>query len=238
MNKAMLSANISEGRTKYFTLIGFLYIASIVISITLSTKLFSSQILATHFSLHFTGGTLVIPLAFFIQDISTEVYGYAKSRRLVQIASIFLLIYLVSIETIGHIAAFRPSGHTFYYTVVHNLAKHVLAFIAASFGGTVINDYLISKLKIYFSGKYLIARFIFSTMVGEAFYQMIGFLLWVYYLDSVSQTLMLIIFSYIYRILFEAATSPISYVIALFLKHSEGIDTYDNKTNYNPFLWR
>lgn len=128
-----------------------------------------------------------------------------------------------------------PAVQHGYRAVFSVIPIHIIAFIISAFFGNIINDYIISKTKIYFHGKYLLRRFMIATIIGEAFYMMIASLTWLPYLSFKTQFWFLTI-SYIYRIIFEAATLPLSYWLVQFIKNYEKIDVYDTQTRYNPFL--
>ncbi len=41
---------------------------------------------------------------------------------------------------------------------------------------------------------------------------------------------------YLFKVLYEAAATPITYAIVAFLKREEGVDMYDEGTNFSPFV--
>ncbi len=77
--------------TGFFT--STLFVATLMISNTVATKLFSLG------PLIFTGGVLIFPITYIFGDILTEVYGYACSRKIIWtgfVALIFMsLIYWI-----------------------------------------------------------------------------------------------------------------------------------------------
>ena len=138
---------------QYFYLLAAIYIAGMMTSITVSARLFPFHIPMTHFTVLLTGGTWTIPLSFFIQDITTEVYGYSKSRQLVQISIIILIFYILYTKLITYLPT--PSVENIdaaYNTIFNTLPRHLLALLAAIFIGNLINNYLLSTLKKKFTG--------------------------------------------------------------------------------------
>ena len=222
---------------KYFHVLAVIYIAAMMTSLTVSARLFPFHIPLTNFTILLTGGTWTIPLSFFIQDITTEVYGYAKSRELVQLSIVVLLGYITYTFWIAHLPI--PGVHNIdasYNTVFNTLPKHLVALILAIGIGNLVNDYIISRLKIRLKGKYLPFRFIFATIVGEAVLQLVGTsVAWLGTLHFTSEILHFIIFSYLYKILFEALMTPVNIRLCDWLKNAEGLDVYDTETSYNPF---
>jgi len=223
---------------KYFHIMCCLYVGTVLVSITQASRLIPINIPMLNFSVLITGGTLTIPLAFFIQNIVTEVYGYSKSRHLIQLslAIVGCCIFYEYLLTFFPLAEDTIEIQKSYNNVFKSIPRHIIAFILSAFCGTIINDYLISKSKIYFHGEYLRLRFIFATAAGEAVYMFFAFLVWIMYLN-IEQIFPIIIISYLYRIAFEGATLPLSYYFTAKLKEFENIDIYDFNINYNPFLF-
>lgn len=222
---------------KIFHLIACTYLATVFTAIVQASHLMTARIPFTQTCFLFSGGTLIIPIAFFIQNITTEVYGYTKSRHLVQV-TLFIVAIAVFYQyglTFLPVSKHMPAVQHGYRAVFSVIPIHIIAFIISAFFGNIINDYIISKTKIYFHGKYLLRRFMMATIIGEAFYMMIASLTWLPYLSFKTQFWFLTI-SYIYRIIFEAATLPLSYWLVQFIKNYEKIDVYDTQTRYNPFL--
>ena len=225
---------------KYFYILSAIYVAGMMTSLTVSARLFPFHIPMTDFTILLTGGTWTIPLTFFIQDITTEVYGYSKSRQLVQISVIILIFYIAYTKFITFLPI--PSIKNIdipYNTVFNALPRHLIALLAAIFIGNLVNDYIISKLKNRFHGRYLPFRFIAATVVGEAVLQLVGTsVAWLGHLSFQKGILPFVIFSYVYKIIFEAVMTPVNVFVCNKLKTAEGIDVYEKYIDYNPFLFR
>ena len=125
------------------------------------------------------------------------------------------------------------------YNVVFNaLPRHLFALLAAILIGNLVNDYIISKLKNKFRGKYLPLRFITATAIGEAVLQLVGTsVAWFGNLNFTKEILPFVVFSYLYKIAFEAVMTPVNVFVCNWLKKSEGIDVYDVDIDYNPFAF-
>ncbi len=79
-------------------------------------------------------------------------------------------------------------------------------------------------------------RFIFATAVGEGVLQIVGTsVAWLGALHFTTEILPFVAFSYLYKVIFEAAMTPVNMRICNWLKKAEGIDVYDVNVNYNPF---
>jgi hypothetical protein len=45
----------------------------------------------------------------------------------------------------------------------------------------------------------------------------------------------MIISGYVGKVIYEAAATPLTYLVVNKLKRAEGVDVYDRDTNFNPF---
>lgn len=224
-------------KLKHFHILATIYVVSIITSLTVSARLQPFHIPFTHFTIFLTAGTWTIPISFFIQDITTEVYGYAKSRHLVQFAVIILFFYVMytKITTYFPIPEIKNIDSS-YNRIFDALPRHLIALITALLIGNLVNDYILSRLKIRMNGRHLAIRFILATAIGEGALQIVGIsVAWLGNLKFQTEILPFIVFSYLYKVSFETLMSPFNVYICNKLKHSEGIDIYDYNVNYNPF---
>jgi queuosine precursor transporter len=231
MNNILLNEiSYEKQNLKHFHVLSVLYILGILTSLTVSARLFPFEIPFTHLTILLTGGTWTIPFTFFIQDITTEVYGYAKSKQLILLSIPIVVIYITYLKftTLLPIPNVPNIGNS-YNEVFNALPRHLIALLAAIAIGTTVNNFVLSKLKTRFKGKYLPLRFISSTAIGEASLQIIGTTIaWFGSLRFTSEILPFVIFSYFYKISFEAIMTPVNIYICKWLKNDEGIDVYDN----------
>ena len=229
-NSLLTEITYEKQNLKYFHILSTLYVVGILTSLIVSARLFPFHIPFTAFIIFLTGGTWTIPFTFFIQDITTEVYGYAKSKQIVLLAIPIVIIYIAYLKftTFIPIPAIPNVGKS-YNEVFNALPRHLLALLAAIAIGNLVNNFLLSKLKSKFKGKYLPLRFISSTAVGEASLQVIGTTIaWFGNLHFTSEIIPFVLFSYAYKIFFEALMTPVNIYVCNRLKKAEGIDVYDN----------
>jgi uncharacterized integral membrane protein (TIGR00697 family) len=222
---------------KYFYIFSMIYVAAMMMSLTVSARLIPFNLPYSHIQLILTAGTWTIPLTFLVQDITTEVYGYVRSRRLIQICVLLLLFYIgyTKLTTYMPIPGISNIDQS-YNEIFTSLPRHLLALIVALYLSNISNDYILSKLKIYFKGKYLSFRFIASTSIGEIVLQVVGTsIAWLGHLSFSTVIIPFVLFSYFYKIIFQILLTPLSKYICNKLKSAEGIDVYDADTNFNPF---
>jgi len=218
---------------RYFSIISTFFVATLMISNIVATKLFSIG------ALIFTGGILVFPLTYIFGDILTEVYGYARSRKIIW-TGFFALIFM---SLVFWIVGLLPPAPTWQNQEAYNLIlgfvpRIVFASIIGYWAGEFANSFVLAKLKILTKGKHLWTRTIGSTIVGEgvdtALFVSIAF----WGVVSGSILLLAILSGYMFKVAYEVIATPLTYKIVGFLKKAEGVDTYDYNTKFNPFLLR
>jgi uncharacterized integral membrane protein (TIGR00697 family) len=112
----------------------------------------------------------------------------------------------------------------------------VLASLLAYLTGEFTNSFTLAKMKIATRGRWLWTRTIGSTLVGEFFDT--GIFILIATLAGVfpwSLFASLMITNYIFKVGIEALMTPVTYAVVTSLKRTEGVDTYDRGTNFNPF---
>lgn len=230
MNEAFLNEiSYEKQNLKHFYILSTLYLFGILLSITVSARLFPFHIPLINYDILLTGGTWTIPFTFFIQDITTEVYGASKSRSIVLLSIPIIILYIAYLKfTTWFPIPNIPNISKSYNDVFNALPRHLVAFLAAISLSNMVNIFILSKLKKKFKGKHLPLRFILSTAIGEATLQFIGTTIaWFGNLNFMSEILPFIFFSYFYKVSFEAILTPVNVYICKWLKNSEKIDVYD-----------
>ncbi len=214
----------------YYDLIMALFVAILLISNIASTKI----VQLAWFS--FDGGTLIFPLSYIFGDILTEVYGYAKTKRVIWIG--FLSAFLMSLVLM--LVVYLPPANGWelndaFKNIIGLTPRIVLASLIAYFAGNFSNSYIMSKFKIIFKGKQLWIRTIFSTLVGEALDTSLFILIAFLGVLPLSLVITIFISNYIFKCGVEILFTPITYKAVKFLKQKENEDYYDKETNFNPF---
>jgi len=231
MNKQLLNKILHENQNlNYFYILSTLYMFGILTSLTVSARLLPFHIPFTDYNILLSGGTWVIPFTFFIQDIATEVYGCNKSNGIVLLSIPIIVAYILYLKLttffpIPDVANIVDS----YNDVFNALPRHLLALLAALSTGILVNNFILSKLKSRFKGEYLPLRFIISTTIGEASLQMIGTTVaWFGTLKFTTEIVPFILFSFFYKVSFEAILTPVNIYLCRWLKNAEGIDIYND----------
>ena len=185
--------------------------------------------------LSFDGGTVLFPLAYIFGDVLTEVYGYAKSRRVIWIGFAMNLLMVLVFLVVGKLPADPTWGlQESYNSILGVVWRIVLGSLAAYLVGEFINSYVLAKLKIKTQGKKLWLRAIGSTVIGQFFDTTIFLIIAFAGILPWNLIWKIWIVNYIFKIIIEIILLPATYHIVGWLKRKESEDYYDNNTNFNP----
>ena len=215
---------------KYFYLIVGLFVAVLIVSNTSSTKILELG------PLIFDGGTILFPLAYIFGDILTEVYGYKNSRKVLWTGFFCLALATLTYYIVGMLpAAADWKGQESYMQILGIVPRIAIASLIAYFAGEFSNSYMLAKMKIWTKGKFLWARTISSTIIGEGLDTTLFVL--IAFLGTMPTALLVAIMTsnYVFKVLVEVLFTPLTYIIVNFLKKKENEDYYDYKTRFNPF---
>ena len=182
------------------------------------------------------GGAILFPVVYLLGDILTEVYGFKRARRAIWISFAAMLTAVAAFT----IVKFLPAAPGWdvqqsYDDILGFFPRIVVASLVVYLFGEFINSYILAKLKVKMKGKKLWFRLISSTFVGQFFDTVIFCLIAFGGVISGNMMVSYIIVGWIFKTLVEVALLPVTYRILNYLKKSEQIDHYDEKTDFTPF---
>jgi queuosine precursor transporter len=184
----------------------------------------------------FGAGILFFPLGYVLGDVLTEVYGYARARRVVWVgfaASVFTAIMCAVI------VAMPPApdwpNQAVYETVFGQVPRIFAASITAFWAGEFANSYVLSRLKLLTQGRMLWARTIGSTVVGQGVDSLIFYPLAFAGVWSSTQVVAVMATNYALKVGWEVLLTPVTYKVVGFFKRGEGVDVFDTGADYTPF---
>lgn len=247
----------NSGASRHFRFFDFVMTAFVVI-LLLSNLIGAAKQAQLTFpligSVTFGAGVLFFPISYIIGDVLTEVYGYANARRCIWAGFFALLFMVVMSVVVVHIPANREwalasatytiagrevtaPNQAAYMAIFGQTPRIVLASVVAFWAGEFVNSFVLARMKVMTGGKHLWSRTIGSTVVGQgvdsvlfyplAFFGVPGFPLHV--------ILSLIVTQWIIKTVWEAALTPLTYLIVNFLKRQEGVDVFDENVDFSPF---
>ncbi|MDE2294290.1 MAG: queuosine precursor transporter, partial [Gammaproteobacteria bacterium] len=117
----------------------------------------------------FLAGVLFFPISYIFGDILTEVYGYARDRRVVWAGFGALAFASLMATIVVHLppSAAGRANQAALVAIFGNTPRIVAASIIAFLCGTFVNSYVLAKMKIWTRGRWLWTRLVGSTLCGE-----------------------------------------------------------------------
>jgi len=186
----------------------------------------------------FGAGILFFPISYVIDDVLTEVYGYARARRAIWAGFIALAFMALMEWTVVHLpVAPGWTGQAAYDRVFGSGWRIIAASMTAFFVGEFLNSLVMAKMKIWSEGKNLWMRFWGSTVIGEGADSLIFYPLAFYGMADwpVSALGEVMLSQFIIKVSWEVLLTPVTYGAVGWLKRREGVDVYDVGTNFTPF---
>lgn len=227
----------------YLDLITALFVTVLVVSnIASSAKIIDWGFSIFGVRMAFDAGTLLFPISYIFGDILTEVYGYKRSRRVIWIGFFCLGLSSIVFWVVGRLpgeATWQQyAGQEAYNAILGGMSTGgiALASLLGYWTGEFSNSFVLAKMKILTSGRWLWTRTIGSTLIGELVDSSVFIL--VASLFSVfpwSLFITLVMTNYLFKCSVEALMTPITYLVVNTLKRLEHEDYYDRDTNFTPF---
>lgn len=186
----------------------------------------------------FGAGVMFFPLGYIIGDVLTEVYGYARARRVIWTGFVALAFMAFMAWVVVSLPPAKGwPGQESYEFVFGNSWRIVIASMTAFWAGEFANSYVLARMKIWSQGKHLWARTIGSTIVGQGLDSLIFYPLAFYGLAGwpPEQLVQVILSQWLIKSGWEAVLTPFTYWAVNTLKRREGVDAYDEGTNFSPF---
>jgi len=186
----------------------------------------------------FGAGVLFFPISYVFGDILTEVYGYARARRVIWagfagLAFASLMAYVV--------VALPPApawpNQKAYEIAFGSTWRIAAASMFAYFCGEFVNSFVLAKMKIMTAGKWLWSRTIGSTILGEAVDSALFYPLAFYNSGILPNEIIpkLMLAQFVLKVAVEVIFTPLTYKIVGALKRAESEDYYDRNTRFTPF---
>ena len=217
---------------KHYELLVHIYVVVLLISNLVGQKL------SAFGPFRVSGAQLLFPITYIFSDIFTEVYGYAGSRRAIWIA----FFANVVMATMGIVMVWLPSAPEWpsanqeaFRIVFGAVPRMIVASLVAFWAGEFTNSYVMARMKLWTGGRWLWTRTVGSTVAGQAIDSLI--VTTIFFWGTVPWTTVMITAGsgYLFKVTYEALATPFTYAIVGFLKRSEGVDVYDEGTDFNPF---
>lgn len=213
-----------------FMLFSMLFCVCLITANVLETKQMSFG------PISITGGIIVFPISYIINDCVCEVWGYRKTRMLIWLGFLMNFLFVVFAAICDAIPGAPYWDNDAGFHAIFGLAPRItaasfLAFVVGSFA----NAYVMSRMKVSSQGRNFSLRAIMSTILGETADSLIFFPLALGGVVPNSELPVLILSQIVLKTLYEILILPVTIQVVRFTKRHEGIDEYDKNINYNIF---
>ena len=183
-----------------------------------------------------TGGLIVFPVSYIINDCVCEVWGYRKTRLLIWLGFSMNFLFVMFGALCDAIPGASYWDNEAGFHAIFGLAPRVaaasfVAFIVGSFA----NAYVMSRMKVSSQGKNFSLRAIMSTIFGETADSLIFFPLALGGVVPNEELPVLILSQIVLKTLYEIIVLPVTIQVVKYTKRHEGMDEYDKDINYNIF---
>ena len=189
----------------------------------------------------FGAGILFFPLSYVIGDVLTEVYGYARARRVIW-AGFGATLFMAMMAWI--VVALPPApgwtNQPAYEAVFGQVPRIVLASVCAFWAGEFVNSYVMARMKVWTAGRHLWTRTIGSTFVGQGVDSLIFYPLAFWGAAGWTPHLVVVVLftQWALKVGWEVLLTPVTYAVVGWLKRAEGVDVFDRNTDFSPFRTR
>lgn len=191
-------------------------------------------------TLVFGAGNIFFPISYIFGDILTEVYGYARARRVIWAGFGAMLFATAMSQVIIHLPPspaepFNTVLQPAIETVFGGTWRIVLASILAFWIGDFVNAYVMARMKVLTRGRHLWTRTIGSTLLGQGVDSLVFYPIAFYGIWSTDSLMTVLLFNFVFKVMVEVVMTPATYLAVGALKRAENEDYYDTDTDFTPF---
>ncbi|MGH3033869.1 MAG: queuosine precursor transporter [Gaiellaceae bacterium] len=205
---------------RFVALAGF-FVVALVVSNIIAVKL--SEVGGRVFD----AGNVLFPLAYVLGDVLTEVYGFRSARRVILLGfgCNLLAVGAIQIALLLPAADFWAENEAAYDLVLGTTWRIFVASLCAYLLGELTNAYVLSRMKVATRGRWLWSRTITSSFVGQGLDSAV--FVTIAFAGSGADLVDTIVTTWLIKVAWEAAATPLTYALANGLKRREGIDVFD-----------
>lgn len=214
----------------FFMLAGILFTTCLLLANILAIKIIQIGPWAA------PAGVLIFPLAYILNDVIAEVWGYRKARLIIWSGFVMnlLMVLFFSLAIAMPSAAFW-TDQPIFAKIIGSTPRIVLASILAYLSGSFLNAFIMSRMKIYHQGRKFGVRAIVSTIAGETVDSFLFITVAFAGVFPVKALVVMIITQALMKTIYEILVLPFTTMIVVWVKKYENQDVFDDSVSYNPF---
>ncbi len=213
-----------------FMLLGILFCTCLIVSNLMAAKIFVVG------DITLSAAVLLFPVSYILNDCIAEVWGYRKARLIIWTG--FAINFLVM--AVFQLAVLLPPSPHWegapHFDYIFGLAPRLAAASFVAFlAGSLVNAYVMSRMKLATNGRHFSLRAVVSTLLGEGVDSLIFFPCAYFGLLPLREMLIVMAGEVLLKVLYEIAVLPFTLRVVKFVKRMDGVDVYDEHISYNPF---
>jgi uncharacterized integral membrane protein (TIGR00697 family) len=236
--RRVAAGDITGGQFRYYDFVMAAFVAILLLSNVIGAGKVAVIALPLIGDWPFGAGILFFPVSYVIGDVLTEVYGYARARRVIW-AGFAATLFMAFMAWVVVALPPAPSwtNQAAYETIFGQVPRIVFASMCAFWAGEFVNSYVMARMKLMTQGRHLWMRTIGSTVLGEGVDSLIFYPL--AFLGAAGWTTQLVIIvlftQWALKVGWEVLLTPVTYAVVGWLKRKEGVDVFDEGTDFSPF---
>ncbi len=239
--RAVDAGAIGGGAFRYYDFVMAAFVAILLLSNVIGAGKVAQIVLPGIGPWPFGAGILFFPISYVIGDVLTEVYGYARARRVIW-AGTAAVVFMAFMSWVVVALPPAPSwgNQAAYATIFGQVPRIVLASVCAFWAGEFVNSYVMARMKVRTAGRHLWMRTIGSTVLGEGVDSLIFYPLAFLGAEGFTPRLVVTVMltQWALKVTWEVLLTPVTYVVVGALKRAEGVDVFDHGTDFTPFATR
>lgn len=198
--------------TKRFVVLSIVFSVCLVASNLFEIKIFQAG------PLELTGGFLIFPISYVINDLLTEIYGFKKARLVIWTA----MLVNVSFVLIAQLVRILPpvgywDGQEHFSYIFSANFRITLASMLAFVCGSTMNALVMDRMKSRHGRRFFGWRAILSSLVGESVDSVIFFPI-AFFGVGMRNILVLMVTQVVLKTLYEVIVLPVTYRYVLHLR--------------------
>jgi hypothetical protein len=212
----------------------FLAFAGLFVTCLLTANVIATKLIAVG-GLVLPAGVVIFPISYIVGDVLTEVYGYAAARRVIWLGFGCNLLMVAAIWVAGELPPAPVwRGQAAYAEVFAQTPRILMASFLAYLVGEFANSLVLAKMKIATRGRWLWTRTVGSTIVGQGLDSLVFVGLAFAGFVPLAVLPGIVLAQWFVKVAYEAAATPLTYLVVGWLKAREQMDVYDRDTDFHP----
>lgn len=216
--------------SNWFLLVAALFVTCLVVSNIIAVKVIDVA------GMILPAAIIIFPISYILGDVLTEVYGFARARRVIWLGFLCNLFAVIAIAIGGLLPAAGFWGGQEAWDMILGAAPRILAAsFVAYLVGELVNAWVLARLKVAMEGRHLWVRTIGSTLAGQLLDSAIFITIAFAGIMPLEVLLGAIVTQWLVKSGYEALATPLTYAAVAFLKRVDDVDVYDRDLHFQPF---